>query len=128
VRRLAPALPPSGAISLVVVSLALSLVASIGMVMQTASGPLMLAWFAIWAGGAGYAGYRFGTWFWPPLCAIVMLAMVMLWEVVYGRTSWASLYVFMLAVTYAVAASAGALLGTWLGKRRSPARTGDVSP
>jgi hypothetical protein len=47
-----------------------------------------------------------------------MLVLVMVWELVYGAESWASLYVMLLGVVFAVAASLGALLGTWRGKHR----------
>jgi hypothetical protein len=96
-----------------------ALAVSIGTLFRFQSGPLMLGWCVFWGVGAAVLGNRFRTWFWPALCPVAMLLAVMLWEFVYGRTSWASTHVFMLGVTYAVAAMIGALAGTWLGKRRS---------
>lgn len=96
-----------------------ALAVSIGTLFRFQSGPLMLGWCAVWGGGAAVLGYRFRTWFWPALCPVTMLMAILIWEAVCGRTSWASTYVLMLGVAYAVAATVGALAGSWLGKRRS---------
>jgi hypothetical protein len=106
-------------IVLILVALMVSLAVSIGAMFRYPSGPLMVAWGAIWSVGAGVAGYRLRSWFWPALCPLAMVAIVMAWEVVYGRTSWASTYVFMLGVTYTVPALLGAVVGTGLGRRRA---------
>jgi hypothetical protein len=96
-----------------------ALAVSIGTMFMFQSGPLMLGWCVVWAVGAAISGYRFRSWIWPIFCPVAMLLAIMMWEVVYGRNSWASTYVLMLGVAYAVAATIGALVGTWLGKRRS---------
>jgi hypothetical protein len=96
-----------------------ALAASIGTMLMFQGGPLMLGWCMVWGVGAALVGYRFRSWLWPFLCPMAMLVAIMIWEIVYGRTSWASTYVFMLGVTYALAATIGALVGSWLGKRRS---------
>lgn len=100
-------------------TLAGSLGVGILTVLRTQSGPLMLVWIGLWSLGAGIAGSRLRDWLWPALCPAVMLVVVMAWEVAFGRTSWASLYVFMLGVIFAVAAAIGAVVGTWFGKRRA---------
>jgi len=105
------------ALVLLALALAVSLVLSIGTVLETKSGPLMLAWVALWALGAGSLGTRLRTWLWPALCPVAMLVLV--WT--YGPAAWASMYVFMLGVIFTIAASIGALIGSALGKRRRPA-------
>ncbi len=97
--------------------LALALLASIGATFLFVSGPLMFILAALWTLGAGAAGRRWRTWRWPILCPLAMVALVMLWEVVFGQTSWASTFVFMIGTVYAIAAAFGAIAGTWLGKR-----------
>jgi hypothetical protein len=96
-----------------------ALAVSIGTMFMFQSGPLMLGWCMVWGVGAALVGYRLRSWPWPFLCPAAMLMAVMLWEFAYGRSSWASTYVFMLGVNYAAAATIGALVGSWLGKRRS---------
>jgi hypothetical protein len=105
----------TAAISLSV--LALALLASIGAMFLFVNGPLMFILAALWALGAGAAGRRWRSWRWPILCPLAMVALVMLWQVSFGRTSWASTFVFMIGAVYAVAAACGAIVGTWLGKQ-----------
>jgi MFS-type transporter involved in bile tolerance (Atg22 family) len=47
-----------------------------------------------------------------------MLFLVLFWVTIFGRSSWASAVVTVLGMMFAVAAAIGAVLGTWLGKRR----------
>jgi hypothetical protein len=50
-----------------------------------------------------------------------MLLLILLWVAVFGHTSWTSAFLTVLTAMFAVAATIGAVLGTWLGKRqRSP--------
>lgn len=104
------------AIAATALALAAFLAISVGSVLRQQSGPLMLVWIAVWCVAAGVVGHRLRRWLWVPVCPLLMIAIVMLWEIVYGRTSWASTYVFMLGVAYAVAATVGALSGVALGK------------
>jgi hypothetical protein len=51
-----------------------------------------------------------------------MLLLILLWVAVFGHSSWTSAFITVLGAIFAVAATIGAVLGTWLGKRRrSPA-------
>ena len=43
---------------------------------------------------------------------------MLLWVAIHGRSSWASAFITMLDAMFAVAATIGALIGTWLGKGR----------
>jgi len=47
-----------------------------------------------------------------------MLFLVLFWVTIFGRSSWASAVVTVLGMMFAVAVAIGAVLGTWLGKRR----------
>jgi hypothetical protein len=47
-----------------------------------------------------------------------MIALVLLWVTVIAHTSWTSAFITMLGAVYAVAATIGAVVGAWLGKRR----------
>jgi hypothetical protein len=47
-----------------------------------------------------------------------MLGLILLWVAVYGGSSWTSAFITMLGAMFAVAATIGAVVGTWLGKRR----------
>lgn len=105
--------------AVLVTTLTASLAVSIASVLRSQSGSLMVTWIALWCLGAGVVGSRLRDWLWPALCPVAMLVVVMAWEIAYGRTSWASLYVFMLGVIFAVAAAIGAVVGAWFGKRRA---------
>jgi len=94
------------------------LTVSLWTVVETSSGPLMLAWTAAWCFSAGVVGWSKRSWFWPGLCPAAMIALVLLWVTLFGHTSWTSAFITMLGTTYAVAATIGAVVGTWLGKRR----------
>lgn len=82
-----------------------------------ANGAVVLAWVAGWGLAAAVIGARRRSWRWVLICPLTMLALVLLWSLVYGSTYWGSTYVFELGIVFAIAASAGALLGTWWGKR-----------
>jgi hypothetical protein len=47
-----------------------------------------------------------------------MLLLILLWVAVFGRSSWTSAFITVLGAMFAVAATIGAVLGTWLSKRR----------
>ncbi len=51
---------------------------------------------------------------WPA----AMLLLILLWVAVFGHSSWTSAFITVLGAMFAVAATIGAVLGTWLGKRR----------
>ncbi len=87
-------------------------------VFETSSGVLVLVWTGAWAVAAGVVGWYKRSWLWPGLCPATLLVVIRLWVAVYGRTSWASAFITMLGAMFAVAATIGALIGTWLGKRR----------
>jgi hypothetical protein len=92
---------------------------SLGTTLPTSgNGWVVLAWAALWGIAAALVGWRRRTWRWVARCPLTMLALVLLWELVYGPASWASLYVMLLGIVFTVAASLGALLGTWWGKHR----------
>jgi hypothetical protein len=100
--------------------LAIFLAVSIGTMLRTADGTLLLVWIGCWALGAGVVGWWRRSWRWPLLCPLAMIALVLLWEAFYGPSSWSSTYVFMLGVVFAIAATIGAFIGTALGKRSHP--------
>ena len=60
------------------------------------------------------------SWFWTGLCPAAMLRLILLWVAVFGHSSWTSAFITVLGAMLAVAAATGAVLGTWLGKRRRP--------
>jgi hypothetical protein len=103
--------------------LAIFLAVSIGTMLRTADGTLLLVWIGGWAIGAGIVGWLRRSWRWPLLCPLAMIGLVLLWEAFYGPISWSSTYVFMLGVVFAVAATVGALIGVALGKRARPANS-----
>jgi hypothetical protein len=47
-----------------------------------------------------------------------MLLLILLWVAVFRHSSWTSAFITVLGAMFAVAAAIGAVLGTWLGKRR----------
>jgi hypothetical protein len=98
--------------------LGIGLAASLWTTLQTSSGALVLAWCAAWSLGAGIAGWHAQSWFWTGLCPAAMLLLILLWVAVVGHTSWTSAFITVLGAMFAVAATIGAVLGTWLGKRR----------
>ena len=101
-------------------TLAVGLIISVWTVVETSSGPLMLTWTAAWCLGAGVVGWFKRSWLWPGLCPVAMIALVLLWVTVFAHTSWTSAFITMLGAVYAVAATIGAVVGAWLGKRRVP--------
>lgn len=106
-------------LNLAIAALVLVLLAvSLWTVMEMSSGPLVLAWTGAWAFAAGVVGWVKRSWLWPALCPATMLAVILVWVAVSGRSSWASAFITMLGAMFAVAATMGALTGTWLGKRR----------
>jgi hypothetical protein len=102
----------------IAVILAIGLSVSLWMILATSSGALVITWCVAWNLGVGIAGWHLRTWFWPGLCPAAMLFLVLFWATVFGRSSWASAVVTVLGMVFAVAAAIGAVLGTWLGKRR----------
>jgi hypothetical protein len=93
------------------------LAVSLWTVFKTSSGALVLAWTGLWCFGAGMVGWYKRSWLWPGLCPVTIIAVILLWAAVFGRSSWASAFVTMLGAMFAVAAAIGAVIGTWLGKR-----------
>jgi hypothetical protein len=98
--------------------LGIGLTASLWTTLQTSSGALVLAWCAAWSLGAGIAGWHARSWFWTGLCPAAMLLLILLWVAVVGHSSWTSAFITVLGAMFAVAATIGAVLGTWFGKRR----------
>jgi len=98
--------------------LVIGLTASLWTTLQTSSGALVLTWCAAWSLGAGVAGWHTRSWFWTGLCPAAMLFLILLWVAVFGHSSWTSAFITVLGAMFAVAATVGAVLGTWLGKRR----------
>ena len=94
------------------------LAVSLKTVWETSSGPLVLAWTGAWGLAAGVVGWFKRSWLWPGLCPATIIAVILVWVAVYGRSSWASAFITMLGAMFAVAAAIGALIGTWLGFRR----------
>jgi hypothetical protein len=47
-----------------------------------------------------------------------MLFLILFWVAVFGHSSWTSAFISVLGAMFAVAAVIGAVLGTWVGKRR----------
>jgi hypothetical protein len=94
------------------------LATSLWMVMETSSSALVLAWTAAWCLDAGVVGWHVRTWFWPGLCPAAMLLLILVWVAVFGHTSWISAFITLLGAMFAVAATIGAVAGTWLGKHR----------
>lgn len=101
------------------VAIAVGLAISIGAIFATMSGPLMIAFCALWALAAGISGARVHSWWWVMGFPAAMMGLVLLWDLAFGRESWWSLYVFMLGVVYAVAAMVGAMAGVWRGRQRA---------
>jgi hypothetical protein len=102
----------------IAVILVIGLSVSLWTILVTSSGALVLTWCVDWSLAAGIAGWHLRTWVWPGLCPIAMLFLVLFWVTVFGRSSWTSAIVTVLGMMFAVAAAIGAVLGTWLGKRR----------
>jgi hypothetical protein len=98
--------------------LVIGLATSLWMVMETSSSALALAWTAAWCLYAGVVGRHVRNWFWTGLCPAAMLLLILVWVAVFGHTSWTSAFVTVLGAMFAVAATIGAVVGTWLGKRR----------
>lgn len=104
--------------TVIAATLVIGLTISVCTVVATSSGPLMLTWTAAWCFGAGVGGWSKRSWLWSGLCPPAMIALVLLWVTVFAHTSWTSAFITMLGAVYAVAATIGAVVGTWLGKRR----------
>jgi hypothetical protein len=98
--------------------LVIGLTATLWTTLQTSSGALVLTWCAVWGLGAGIAGWHARSWFWTGLCPAAMLLLILLWVALFGHSSWTSAFITVLGAMFAVAATIGAVLGTWLGKRR----------
>ena len=106
-------------LNLAIAAIVLVLLAmSLRTVFETSSGALVLAWTGVWGVTAGLVGWYKRSWLWPGLCPVTMLAVILVWAAINGRSSWASAFITMLGAMFAVAATIGALTGTWLGKRR----------
>jgi hypothetical protein len=98
--------------------LVIGLATSLWTTLETSSGALVLMWCAAWSLGAGIAGWHARSWFWPGIGPAVILLLIFLWVAVFGHSSWTSAFVTVLGAMFAVATAIGAVLGTWLGKRR----------
>lgn len=83
------------------------------------SGVAVAAWIVGWAVGAGRVALRWPGFGWPALCATAMLLVWLPWTLRYGQTAWQSMYVFMFAVFYLIAAEVGALCGNLLSRWRA---------
>ena len=98
--------------------LVIGLAASLWTILETSSGALVLTTCAAWGLGAGIAGWHLRSWSWPGTCPAAMLLLILLWVAVFRHSSWTSAFITVLGAMFAVAAAIGAVLGTWLGKRR----------
>jgi hypothetical protein len=98
--------------------LVIGLATSLWTTWETSNGALVLTWCAVWSLGAGIAGWHVRSWLWPGLCPAAMLLLILLWVAVFGHSSWTSAFISGLGAMFAVAAAIGAVLGTWLSKRR----------
>ena len=85
------------------------------------SGVAVIAWTVGWAVGSGRVALRWPGFGWPALCAAAMLLVWLPWTLRYGQTAWQSMYVFMFAVSYLIAAEVGALGGNLLCRWREDA-------
>ncbi len=90
---------------------------SLWLIVETSSGALVLAWTAAWCFGAGVVGWSRRSWFWPVLCPAAMLGLILGWVALFTHSSWTSAFITMLGAMFAVAATIGAVIGTWLGRR-----------
>ena len=105
----------------IAVILVVGLATSLWTTWETSNGALVLTWCAVWSLGAGTTGWHARSWLLPALCPAAMLLLILLWVAVFGHTSWTSAFLTVLTAMFAVAATIGVVLGTWLGKRqRSP--------
>ena len=102
----------------IAVILVVGLATSMWTTWETSNGALVLTWCAVWSLGSGIAGWHARSWLLPALCPAAMLLLILLWVAVFGHTSWTSAFLTVLTAMFAVAATIGAVLGTWLGKRR----------
>ena len=102
----------------IVAILMIGLARSLWTTLQTSSGALVLTWCAIWSLGAGVTGWHARSWLWPALCPSAMLLLILLWVALFGHSYWTSAILTVLGAMFAVSAAIGAVLGTWLGKRR----------
>ena len=102
----------------IAVLLVIGLATSLWTPWEASNGTLVFTWCAVWSLGAGITGWHARSWLWPGLCPAAMLILILLWVAVFGHTSWASAFIFVLGAMFSVAATIGAVLGTWLGKRR----------
>lgn len=98
--------------------LVIGLATSLWTTWETSNGALVLIWCAVWSLGAGIAGWHVRSWLWPGLCPAAMLLLILLWVAVFGHSSWNSAFISVLGTMFAVAAAIGAVLGSWLSKRR----------
>jgi hypothetical protein len=105
-------------VSLTIAALVLPLLAvSLWTVFETSSPALVLAWTGVWAFTSGVVGWFKQSWLWAGLCPVTMLATILVWVAIFGHSYWASAFLTVLGAMFAVAATIGALIGTWLGKR-----------
>jgi hypothetical protein len=91
--------------------LVVAVASSLWTVVETSSGVLILVWTAAWCFGAGVVG-------WIKRSPAAMLALILGWVALFGHSSWTSAFITVLGAMFAVAATIGAVVGTWLGKRR----------
>ena len=96
----------------------IGLVASLWTTSETSSSAFVLTWCAAWSIAVGIAGWHARSWFWTGILPAAMLLLILLWVAVFGHSSWTSAFITVLGAMFAVAAAIGAVLGTWLGKRR----------
>jgi uncharacterized BrkB/YihY/UPF0761 family membrane protein len=105
--------PGAAIVAIVVIGLATSL----WMVVKTSSSALVLAWTAIWCFYVGVVGWHARSWSWVVLCPAAMLLLILVWVAVLRHTSWTSGFITVVGAMFAVAATVGAVVGAWLGKR-----------
>ena len=96
----------------------IGLVASLWTTSETSSSAFVLTWCAAWSVAARIAGWHVRSWFWTGILPAAMLLLILLWVALFGHSSWTSAFITVLGAMFAVAATIGAVLGTWLGKRR----------
>jgi hypothetical protein len=87
--------------------------------MWSPSGVALIGWILGWGIASGRVAVRWPGFGWPVLCAAAMLLVWLPWTLRYGQTAWQSMYGFIFAEIYLVAAELGALCGNLLVRWRA---------